>query len=154
MTIQFCKIDNFYTVNSIKGTRNIRFPVEVKHFCFVCTKKKSQLLCQNWDTEMYLHFLTPAENYRIFFFGSLQYLRYLLFCTAFCCCWRYILALKFWISYLTITYIVGNFQCYSVLKPTFLSVMMQPGPCGRFFKISQEAYASLTGWCSVIIQGK
>jgi len=55
----------------------------------------SRILCQNCDTEMYLDFLTAAENYRFFFSNSLPYLRFYLFCTAFCYWYRFTLAWKF-----------------------------------------------------------
>jgi hypothetical protein len=33
---------------------------------------------------------------------------------------------------------ISNFQCYSVLKFTFLSVMMQPGPCGQIIRSAKK----------------
>jgi hypothetical protein len=56
------------------------------------------------------------------FCNSLQYLRYyLLFYTSILLLVEIHTCFEIWISYHIITYTIGNFQCYSILKPNFLS---------------------------------
>lgn len=45
---------------------------------------------------------------------------------------------KFKLVNLKSTCIIGNCQCYTILKPTFLSVMMQPGPCGQIIRLAKK----------------